>query len=177
MVSEIKSPPAPATALPQRPAQARARPETAPPADTYTPSAPKTEPADYRGLLLQKQFGVRYDQVRDFVVNLLRSQGVETGAVEDMSQEEAQAAIAEDGYWGVEQTSERIFQFAIAAAGNDPANYEKIKAAVQDGYDQAKEAFGGWLPEISEQTLGRVFEKLDQWVEELAPPMNGPEEG
>ena len=33
---------------------------------------------------------------------------------------QAQADIADDGYWGVDQTSDRILDFAKALSGNDP---------------------------------------------------------
>ena len=33
---------------------------------------------------------------------------------------QAQKDIAEDGYWGVEQTSERLVSFAKALSGGDP---------------------------------------------------------
>ena len=40
--------------------------------------------------------------------------------VDEETQKQAQADIAEDGYWGVEQTSDRILDFAKALSGNDP---------------------------------------------------------
>ena len=44
--------------------------------------------------------------------------------VDAQTKAEAQEAISEDGYWGVKQTSQRIFDFAYALAGDDP---EKMK--------------------------------------------------
>lgn len=40
--------------------------------------------------------------------------------VDPATKAQAQADIAEDGYWGVNQTSDRIIQFANALTGGDP---------------------------------------------------------
>lgn len=77
---------------------------------------------------------------------------------------EAQALIAEDGYWGIEKTSERIFQFAIAGAGKDLSKLEEIKAAIDKGFGMAADALGGSLPEISTKTYDAIMAKLDRWA-------------
>ena len=46
--------------------------------------------------------------------------------VDEKTKAEAQAAISEDGYWGVKQTSQRIFDFAAALAGDDVEQMEKL---------------------------------------------------
>ena len=43
----------------------------------------------------------------------------------------AQEAISEDGYWGVKQTSERIFKMAQALAGDDPEKMKEMQEAVK----------------------------------------------
>ena len=35
---------------------------------------------------------------------------------------------------------------------------------VNQGFNEAMEAFGGWLPDISYDTLDTVMEKLDAWA-------------
>ena len=40
-------------------------------------------------------------------------------SVDAQTKADAQEAISEDGYWGVKQTSQRIFDFAHALAGDD----------------------------------------------------------
>jgi hypothetical protein len=67
----------------------------------------------------------------------------------------------------VEKTSDRIVQFAIAAAGNDPGKLEAIKAAVEKGFAMASDALGGALPEISLKTHDAIMEKLDAWAESI----------
>lgn len=115
-----------------------------------------------------------YDQLRGLVSNLLKEQGLDLKIavgeseinIDEISQEEAQSLIAEDGYFGVGQTSDRIVDFAKAISGNDPTRIEAIREGIEKGFNEALEAFGGSLPEISYQTYDAVYEKLDSWIAE-----------
>ena len=78
----------------------------------------------------------------------------------------AQAAISEDGEWGVKQTAGRILDFARAVIGEDPARLEKVRAAVEQGFKEATEMLGGSLPEISQRTYDAVMAEFDRWREE-----------
>ena len=72
----------------------------------------------------------------------------------------AQEAISENGYWGVKQTSQRIFDFAKALAGDDVDKMKKMQDAIEKGFEQAEHAWGGSLPSISGQThsaIGDLF--------------------
>lgn len=74
---------------------------------------------------------------------------------------QAQEDISENGYWGVKQTSERLFDFASALAGDDVDKMKQMQAAVQKGFDQATKAWGQKLPSISQDTLdatNKLFE-------------------
>ena len=75
----------------------------------------------------------------------------------------AQEAISEDGYWGVKQTSERIFKMAQALAGDDPEKMKEMQEAVKQGYEAAGKAWGGDLPEIAGQTLDAVNGMFDAY--------------
>ena len=81
--------------------------------------------------------------------------------VDPATKAQAQADIAEDGYWGVNQTSDRIIQFATALTGGDPDKIEEMREAFKKGYAQAEETWGGELPEISKQTYEAVMKKFD----------------
>ena len=117
-----------------------------------------------------------YELIRSRLVTLLQEQGVAvqlaTGGSEidiaSLTPEEAQVLVAEDGYFGVEQTSERIFQFAIGLAGNDPSRLDAILQGIEDGFDEAEQAWGGTLPEISYQTQDAIKDKIDRWLEGTA---------
>lgn len=77
---------------------------------------------------------------------------------------EAKADVAEDGYYGVEATANRLVDFAKALSGGDPSKAEMLKDAFLSAYDQAEEMWGDELPEISKQTKARTEELFDQWM-------------
>lgn len=81
--------------------------------------------------------------------------------VDAKTKADAQAAISEDGYWGVAKTSQRLFDFAQALAGDDPEKMKEMQAAVEKGFKQAEEAWGGSLPAICGDThsaIGKLFD-------------------
>ncbi len=119
----------------------------------------------------------QYNLLRGLVANMLKEQGIDfkisngdqTIDISEISQEEAVELISEDGYFGVEETSDRIVELAIAAAGGDTSKLDAIKEGVEKGFNEAKQAFNGWLPDISYDTYDAVMEKLDAWAEVDAP--------
>ncbi len=82
--------------------------------------------------------------------------------VDAATKAQAQADIAEDGYWGVNKTSERILDFAKTLAGDDPEKLEKMRAAFEKGYAQAEKIWGGELPDISKRTYDAVMKGFDE---------------
>ena len=62
--------------------------------------------------------------------------------VDPATKAQAQADIAEDGYWGVEATSGRIIDFATALTGGDPSKVEEMREAFKKGYAMAEEKMG-----------------------------------
>ena len=79
---------------------------------------------------------------------------------------QAKADIAEDGYWGVEQTSDLILEFAKALSGNDSSKANDMLEAFKKGYEKATKAWGDTLPDISQKTYDAVVEKFNKWAEE-----------
>jgi len=80
--------------------------------------------------------------------------------------EQAKKDVADDGYWGVEQTAKRIVDFAKALTGGDASQLEKMRSAIDKGFSGAKKVWGSDLPEISSKTYDRVTELLDEWANE-----------
>ncbi len=81
--------------------------------------------------------------------------------VDPATRAQAQEDISEDGYWGVKQTSQRLFDFASALAGDDVEMMKKMQDAMMKGFDQATQTWGRELPEISQQTIdaaNKLFE-------------------
>ena len=86
-------------------------------------------------------------------------------SAEDIAQ--AKADVAEDGYWGVEQTSERMVSMAKALSGGDPAYADKMIAAIKKGFDQATEAWGEDLPDICKNTIDTAVKKMEEWRDSM----------
>ncbi len=84
--------------------------------------------------------------------------------VTEAAKKQAQELISEDGYYGVEQTSERILQFAKALSGGDVSKAEDLLNAFKKGYEQATGAWGKELPDICKQTYDKVVEKFNDWT-------------
>jgi hypothetical protein len=108
---------------------------------------------------------------------MMTKQGVAIGTADDMwkflakgdftvsadVKAQAQADIADDGYWGVEQTSDRILDFAKALSGDDPDKADAMLEAFKKGFEQATKAWGDKLPDISQRTYDAVVEKFNKW--------------
>lgn len=151
--------------------------ESSPPAG----KAGKTRPQDEKTIAaLKKEVEVRSAKFRALVERLILKQGhkfedaadiyelLREGKLEVDPQTAAQAReeISENGYWGVKQTSERLFAFANALAGGDPVKTQELKDAFIQGYKEAEKAWGGQLPEICRQTYEATIEKFDEWTNE-----------
>lgn len=119
-------------------------------------------------------------QFRTLVEKMMTKQGAAIGNSDSMwkflaggnftvtaaAKAQAQADIAEDGYWGVNQTSDRILEFAKALTGGDPAKADEMRAAFEKGYKQATGTWGKKLPDISSRTHDAVMKKFDDWKKE-----------
>ena len=119
----------------------------------------------------------RTDQLTDLVHQMISKQGNAFGQANDIwkflasgnftvdpqTKAQAQADIAEDGYWGVKQTSDRIFDFAMALAGDDEEKMQEMKSAFEKGFKLAEKKWGGELPEISQKTYDAVNKKFDDY--------------
>lgn len=112
----------------------------------------------------------RTQQLQQLVQQMISKQGNAYGQANDMwkflasgnftvdaqTKAQAQADIAEDGYWGVKQTSERIFDFAKALSGGDLDKMKEMQAAFEKGFKQATKTWGKELPQISQDTRSAV---------------------
>lgn len=76
---------------------------------------------------------------------------------------QAQQDIAEDGYYGVKQTAQRIFDFASALAGDDVDKMKEMQAAFEKGFKMAEKTWGGKLPDISYETQGAVSKMFEDY--------------
>lgn len=127
---------------------------------------------------LKADADARTSQLKSLVEKMMSQQGVKIGEADDMwkflasgdytvtpeVKAQAQADIAEDGYWGVEQTSDRIIEFAKALVGDDPEKAESMRAAFEKGFKAATKSWGQELPDISQKTYDAVMKKFDEWA-------------
>ena len=84
-----------------------------------------------------------------------------------LSQNEAKALVADDGFFGISQTSARIADFVIQGAGDDLSKLQAGRSGMLQGFSEAEKLWGGKLPEISYTTMQKALEKVDARVKEL----------
>lgn len=120
----------------------------------------------------------RIEQLRGIVNQMMTQQGAKIGTADDMwkflasgkftvspeVKAQAQADIADDGYWGVDKTSDRIVDFAKALSGNDPSKAKDLVDAFKKGFEEATKSWGKSLPDISKRTYDAVLKKFDEWT-------------
>lgn len=83
--------------------------------------------------------------------------------VDPVTKAQAQADIAEDGYWGVKQTSQRLFDFACALAGDDVDKMKEMQEAMEKGFQKATKTWGQELPEICKNTIKAANQLFDDY--------------
>lgn len=120
----------------------------------------------------------RVQQMTDLVHQMIGQQGATLGKanniwsflakgnfkVDPATQAQAQKDIAEDGYWGVKQTSERIFDFAKALTGGDAEKMEEMRKAFEKGFKMATGTWGRELPDISQRTYDATEKLFDDYA-------------
>lgn len=93
----------------------------------------------------------RSAQMQSLVTQMFQKQGIAIGTADDMWKvlasgnftadadtiAQAKEDISEDGYWGVNQTSDRIFHLALALSNGDEKQMEKMVKAVEKGFSLA----------------------------------------
>lgn len=85
------------------------------------------------------------------------------GKADQSTIDEAKASIAEDGYWGVNQTSDRLVSMAIALSGGDTSKADEMMEAIEKGYKKATKAWGEELPQLCQDTMEATRQKMTDW--------------
>lgn len=148
----------------------------------YEPSATNGKEAntvkDYSSVVkkMKSELNTKNQQLQNLVNQLLGKQANKYTSLADLFKNatadpatiaQAQKDIADDGYWGVEQTSDRFVSMAQALSGGDPKKADEMIAAIKKGYDQAAKAWGGKLPDICQRTVDSATKKLEEWRDGL----------
>ena len=101
---------------------------------------------------MKKELSTKNEQLQNLVTKLLGKQAGKYTKLADLFKdiqadpatiEQAQKDIADDGYWGVEQTSDRLVSMAQALSGGDTSKADTLIAAIKKGFDEATEAVSG----------------------------------
>ncbi len=112
----------------------------------------QTEKADMAGLIS-----------KDSVLNAIKS-----GKFTQEDVEQAQKDTADDGYWGVEQTSDRFVKYATALTGGDPDKLDSMIEAFEKGYAEAEKQWGGKLPDLAQRTREATLKKFQDLKDQYA---------
>lgn len=165
----ITTPPAPKTPVTSK-AQDAASAQGRDPAEIA--AAIKTE-------MLTMLFSIKSDSKQEFSTQATIKQGgagkgfdlaslIYNGKpLSELTQDEAQALVSADGFFGVEKTAARLVDFVLTGAGDDLARLQAGREGIQRGFKEAEAAFGGKLPEISYQTLEKALAGIDARIQEL----------
>ena len=117
--------------------------------------------------LVQKMFNGQANVSK--LADLFSPENLKNVSAEDIAQ--AKADVAEDGYWGVKQTSQRLFDFASALAGDDPEKMKEMQAAMEKGFKQATKAWGTDLPDLCKDTLDAANKLFDDYYASKKAPV------
>lgn len=127
---------------------------------------------------LQAQADIATENLRKLVEQLILKQGKNYKAADEAASQDqlnqlgittddveaANQAISEDGDYGVKAVSDRLVNFAINVSGGDKSKLSELMSAIDKGFSAAKDAWGGELPDICQQTYDETMKKLKDWA-------------
>jgi len=93
--------------------------------------------------------------------------GYEGKPIAELSQSEATDLVSEDGFFGIDQTSQRIAGFVINGSGGDESMMRAGREGMLQGFKEAEQMWGGTLPEISQKTMQKALEMVDKAMYDL----------
>ena len=111
----------------------------------------------------QDDFATAYQGFQSFLQDI----GYSGKPIAELSQDEASALVAEDGIFGIKQTSERIANFVINGAGGDEDLLRAGREGMLQGFKDAEKLWGSALPDISQKTIKAAVELVDKAMYDL----------
>ena len=97
----------------------------------------------------------------------LKDIGYEGKAITELSPEEAEKLLDVEGFFGIEQTSNRVANFVFSFAGDDVELLKEGRDGIIRGFEEAQKLFGNQLPEISFKTQEKTLELIDAKINSL----------
>ncbi len=122
---------------------------------------------EFQGGIGQDDFQVRHEEFQSFLQGI----GYHGKPIAELSQDEASALVAEDGFFGVSKTADRIAGFVLAGAGDNEDLLRAGRAGILQGFDEAEQIWGGKLPDIGYKTIEKAVEMIDMRMHELGFPI------
>ena len=98
----------------------------------------------------------------------LKNIGYEGKAITELSVDEANELLSEEGFFGINQTSNRVSEFVLNFAGDDIELLKEGREGIVRGFEEAQKLFGGQLPEISFKTQERTLSLIDEKIASLS---------
>ena len=99
--------------------------------------------------------------------NFLKDIGYKGKNIGKLSQDEAKKLVSSDGFFGVDQTANRIANFVIQGANGDENLLKAGKAGIQQGFKDAEAVWGSKLPDISYQTIDKAVQSINDAMSKL----------
>ena len=112
---------------------------------------------------VQDDFTKNHEEFQSFLKDI----GYEGKPIAELSKDEAEELVSEDGIFGIKQTSERIANFVINGSDGDEDRMRAGREGMIQGFKDAQELWGGELPEISQQTMKKSIEMVDKAMHDL----------
>lgn len=110
-----------------------------------------------------KSFEKQHEEFKSFLQNI----GYSGKPIARLSKEEAAELVSEDGFFGIEKTSQRIAEFVINGAAGDEDRFRAGREGMIQGFKEAEAMWGGELPEISQRTMEKAIETVDKAMYDL----------
>ena len=112
--------------------------------------------------------GQSLDKVKELLSKLdVSKTGYSGKAIHDKTPYEANVFVADDGFFGVSQSSKRLSDFVLAGGGDDVEKLKAGREGMLKGFKDAEQIWGEKLPDIAYQTIQKATETIDKKIEEL----------
>ncbi len=97
----------------------------------------------------------------------LASIGYDGKPITELTPDEAKELVSDNGFFGIDQTSQRVSGFVISLAGDNVEALQEARRGVVKGFEEAEKMWGGELPEISYKTQEQTLKIIDEKISEL----------
>lgn len=118
---------------------------------------------EFQGSLATDNFQKDYDEFQSFLGDI----GYSGKPIASLSQSEAAELVSDDGFFGMQNTAERIANFVIQGAGGDESLLRAGREGMLRGFAEAEKMWGGELPQISQDSIALATKMVDDTMHEL----------